>query len=201
MQIAPLDLTPSEKDPNVVYGALPYKDVPTLERTWDNAPWHQDFGFEDGLGWCEAALIEAVPSQVCGLEKAHFEDTVFGRRPQENFNGEDNPDGVVIRDIDSKIVLVVPQSYYDAGLPQTRQKLAQLQVPIRLSRFRALPKPAILDTSIPLKIKKSWREEVEVAFPIIVVRHAVPYDAQYGGFDFSALPATAEEVTDDANFV
>jgi CRISPR-associated endonuclease/helicase Cas3 len=197
--IAPLDLTPDKNKPEIVYGALPYNNVSLLERTWSEAPWKEDFSFEKGLLWCEDALTDEVPNLMCGVEKAHLNDTVFGRRPQENFNGEDNTDGVVIRDIDSKIVLVVPQSYYDADLPDTRQKLAQFQVAVRQSRFRALPKTAVFETTIPLTNKKSWREEVEVSFPIIVVRHAINYDPEGGGFDFWSLPENADEVYDDGN--
>lgn len=194
LQIAPLDLTPNEKNPEVIYGALPYDNIPLLNRTWEKAPWNTEFGFEDGLQWCEESLTDSIPDFVCGLEKAHFEDTVFGRRPQENFNGEDNPDGVVIRDIDSKIVLVVPQCYYDQDLPNNRQALSQFQVAIRLSRFQAIPKTASINTEIPLKIKKNWREEIEVSFPIIIVRDDIGYNPQIGGFDFSSLPQNAKEV-------
>ena len=200
LQIAPLDLTPDEKKPEMVYGALPYTNIPLLKRTLECAPWNTDFGFENGLKWCEDALIDEVLDSVCGLENAHFEDTVFGKRPQENFNGEDNPDGVVIRDIDSKIVLVVPQCYYKQNLPNNRQALAQFQVAIRQSRFRAIPKTALMHETISLKIKKSWREEIEVDFPIIIVRDAIEYDPTGGGFNFSSLPANAEEVHDNSNF-
>ena len=199
LQIAPLDLTPDPKEPEKVYGALPYDNVELLQRTWDEAPWNINFGFDNGLEWCEKSLIDAVPESLCGLKKAHENDTVFGKRPQENFNGEENTDGVTIRDIDSKIVLVLPQIYYDENLPETRQELAQIQVPMRLSRFRAIPSNTKFETTIPIKIKKSWREEISVDFPIIVIRQAVSYDAEMGGFDLSALPEDAQEIHDSSN--
>ncbi len=200
LQIAPLDLTPDEKKPEMVYGALPYTNIPLLERTLKNAPWNTDFGFQNGLKWCEDALTDEVLDSVCGLENAHFEDTVFGKRPQENYNGEDNSDGVVIRDIDSKIVLVVPQCYYNEIEFTNRQHLSQYQVAVRWNRFKALHKTAILNETIPLKIKKNWREEIEVPFPIIIVGDSIKYDSTGGGFDFFSLPADAEEVHDDSNF-
>lgn len=199
LQIAPLDLAPHPKKLELIPGALPYENIELLKRTWQAAPWAQDFGFKDGLRWCEDALTDEVPDLVCGVERAHFEDTVFGRRPQENFNGEDNPDGVVIRDIDSKIVLVVPQCYYDANLPETRAALSQFQVAVRVSRFHRIPTEARLSTTIPIKIKKSWREEKEVDFPIMVIRHAVFYDARGGGFDFWSLPEHDENISDNSN--
>ena len=58
-----------------------------------------------------------------------------------------------------------------------------------------------MSETIPLKIRKSWREEVEVPFPITIVRHAVPYDAEGGGFDFGKLPEHSDEVSDDSNIM
>ncbi len=199
LQIAPLDLDPHPKKPELIPGALPYENVALLNRTWTFAPWTTDLGFKNGLKWCEDALTDEVPIQGGTVENAHFNDTVFGRRPQENFNGEDNPDGVVIRDIDSNVVLVVPQCYYDTNLPDTRAALSQLQVAVRASRFHRIPKEAKFQTTIPVKIKVSAREEKEVDFPIIVIRHVVPYDARGGGFDFWSLPEEAHNIHDDSN--
>lgn len=193
LQIAPLDLTPHPKKPDLIPGALPYTDIEALNLSWDNAPWGEDFDFQKGLDWCEVALPNEPENKLSSIRKAHMEDTVFGRRPQENFNGQDNPDGVVIRDIDESPVLVVPEDYYNKGLPGERQLLAQWQVPVRRSRFRLIPKHLLFDTSTSLKVRRRWNQVDEIAFPIIVVRREVPYDGHQGGFDFTSLSDVEEE--------
>jgi CRISPR-associated helicase Cas3/CRISPR-associated endonuclease Cas3-HD len=193
LQIAPVDLTPHPKKPELIPGALPYKDIPALNRTWDNAPWNENFSFDVGLAWCEIALPDEPVNKGSTVTDAHINDTVFGRRPQENFNGDDNPDGVVIRDIDSATVMVIPEDHYLGGLPEERQLLAQAQVPLRLTRLKAIPKKMVEHWTTDIKVQRNWREIETIAFPILVVRREVCYDWQHGGFDFSKLDEIEDE--------
>lgn len=188
LQIAPLDLTPAEKKPELTPGALPYEDVELLKRTNEHAPWNQDFDFQTGINWCERSLIDIPPHKSIGLRDASLKDTAFGRKPQENFNGEDNPNGVAIRDIDEQPVLVIPQCYYDEGLPKDRLALAQKQVPLRRSRFGMLKSAdALTFTQTEIILKRGTARQEVISLPIIVVHDGITYDAEGGGFDLSEL--------------
>lgn len=187
--VAPLDWQtgePQDDDPI----ALPYKEAAVLERTWELAPWDEEFTFARGLEWCEQVLVDDVPQRRNGIDSQSVEDAVFGKRPQENFNGESDGGGVVIRDIEPSRS-VVPYCYY-ADLPDDLTQLARYFVPLRRKKYFRL-KNVMIETTTPVILRRGSEKEEEINYPIVVANETIPYDPQHGGFDFSEAPVKDEE--------
>lgn len=169
--------------------ALPYDDLRVLERTWSNAPWNEVFTFECGLQWCEIALPDEPTYGDGGLREAAVQDSAFGKKPQENFSG-DNRDGVTIRDIDEDTRAVIPEvlycNHFDVDVPKTPQELAQFRVPLRHRKFHALQKMIVPET-IKVVVGKGTKKQETFDYTINILKSIVPYDAKNGGFDFSVL--------------
>lgn len=169
--------------------ALPYDDLRVLERTWSNAPWNEVFTFERGLQWCEIALPDEPIYGDGGLREAAVQDSAFGKKPQENFSG-DNRDGVTIRDIDEDTRAVIPEVLYsenfDVDVPKTPQEMAQFRVPLRRRKFHAMSKMIVPET-IKVVVGKGTKRQETFDHTIHILKDIVPYNAKNGGFDFSVL--------------
>ena len=178
--VAPLDLTLN--DAGSCPAALPYQEPALLQETWDTAPWDQEFTFAIGLNWCEVVLADEPQKRKSGLEAASLKDAAFGKKPQENYLGEDNPDGVIIRDIDDDTVLVIPEDYI-SKLPNTLMELAQFQVPIRRRKFHAIDPGLIEKQTRPFVIRRG-KETKTIDYEITIIKSNLPYQPLHGGFDF-----------------
>ena len=169
--------------------ALPYDDLRVLERTWSNAPWNEIFTFERGLEWCEISLPDEPTYGDGGLREAAVQDSAFGKKPQENFSG-DNRDGVTIRDIDEDTRAVIPEDlylkYFQTDEPKTSQELAQFRVPLRRRKFHVLEK-MIVPQMVKIVVGKGTKRQETFDYTIYILKNIVPYDAKKGGFDFSIL--------------
>ena len=169
--------------------ALPYDDLRVLERTWESAPWNKVFTFERGLQWCEIALPDEPVYGDGGLREAAVQDSAFGKKPQENFSG-DNRDGVTIRDIDEDTRAVIPEvlyrDHFDVETPKTPQELAQFRVPLRRRKFHALEKLIVPET-VKIVTGKGTKRQETFDYTIYILKDIVPYNARKGGFDFSVL--------------
>ena len=177
--------------------ALPYVDLKKpesglqmLERTWNHAPWDEVFDFDKGIAWCETALPDEPIYNDGGLRAACWTDGAFGKKPQENFSGDNNPDGVTLRDIDDAMRTVLPPQYYQElcnlheGRNLMRQEIAQYEVPLRSKKFWALQKMTTPAT-LPIKVRDGAFKWKIVELPIHILN--IKYDAMRGGFDFGAL--------------
>ena len=167
---------------------LPYGDIRVLERTWQHAPWDKVFSFERGLRWCEIALPDDPIYGDGGLRQAAIADAAFGKKPQENFSG-DNRDGVTIRDIDEDTRAVIPQILYEqffAEAAKTPQELAQFRIPLRHRKFRALEK-MIVQEVVKVVTGRGTKREENFDFTVHILKNIVPYNAKNVGFDFSVL--------------
>jgi CRISPR-associated endonuclease/helicase Cas3 len=180
--IAPVDMTVDTK--GNVPGALPYKDIAVLERTWQFAPWDKIFDFQIGLKWCEDALTEDPGTRECGLLAASVTDAVFGNKPQENF-GEDGDVGLVtIRERDDEPIAVVPEIYV-GRLGTTMDRITPFLVPLRRHKYMELERSGFIeDRFVPLVLGKGMpARERTISYRIRVVHRSIPYDARYVGFD------------------
>lgn len=192
--VAPIDLTPNGK--GECPAALPYKDFALLQNTLDTAPWDADFTFRIGLDWCEAVLATEPQTIEIGLQEAARKDAAFGKKPQENFAGEDNADGVTIRDIDDDVMLALPGKYFNKPTP-TLTDLAQLQVPIRRRKFYAVD-AGLVEKQARQFIVGRGRQAKTIDYELTIIKSNLPYDPEGGGFDFrSGVGVLVPEQTDD----
>ncbi len=163
--------------------ALPYTDLALLKRTWDAAPWNLVFDFRIAQDWCECALSDMVEYRSTGIRTAHDEDTVFGKRPADNFSGDEQAGNVVIRDNTEHVYTVIPQCHVAAIEKQTPhltlQDLTQYTIGLRPRKYFALDRQGFIEERhIALKGVEDFR--------IRCVR-SILYDANVIGFDFRAV--------------
>jgi len=194
--IAPLELTLN--DDGSCPAALPYQDPALLSNTWDTAPLGQAFTFAIGLDWCETILADEPQKQKNGLEAASLKDAAFGKKPQENYSGEENPDGVVIRDIDDDIKLVIPERYL-GDLPNSLIELAQVQVSIRRRKFFAVDPGLVEKQTRPIVIRQGKETKI-IDYEITIIKSNLPYDPVGGGFDFRVGEGVLRPQQNDDNF-
>lgn len=162
---------------------LPYTDIDMLKRTWDEAPWNKVFDFRIAQDWCESALCEVVDYTSTGIRTAYDEDTVFGNRPADNFNDDDQSGNVVIRDNIESLYPVMPQCLFAIVAEKSQQlslkDLAQFTIGLRRPKYFALQRLGFIE---PRTIALNDAE----AYRIRCVR-SIPYDADVAGFDFRAI--------------
>jgi CRISPR-associated helicase Cas3/CRISPR-associated endonuclease Cas3-HD len=180
--VAPLDIDYETAEDK--HAGLPYKDAKLLQRTWQLAPWDEDFSFARGLDWCEKVLTDEVIHRPSRLFEQSNLDAVFGNRPQENYRDDGGGQAVTIRDIEPSY-LVIPRQFYDAELPKDRALLSQLMVPLSRTKFHTLcQKGVVLETETCIEVRRNCHQTDTVDFPIRVVQSEVSYDPRSGGFDF-----------------
>jgi len=192
--VAPLDLVLN--DDGSCPAALPYQDSTLLHRTWDMAPWQEAFTFDAGLGWCETVLADEPPTRSNGLKVASLKDATFGKKPQDNFAGENNPDAVTIRDIDENTILVVPECYATQPM-NTLTELSQFQVPVRRRKFHAIDPGLVEKQSRSITFKRG-KETKTIDYEITIIKSNLPYDATGGGFDFRTGGILSPQRNDDS---
>lgn len=192
--VAPLDLTPNDKGKCPV--ALPYKDFNLLQTTLDKTPWGEEFTYALGLDWCEAVLTDEPPTLQIGLQEATRTDAAFGKKPQENFAGEENTDGVTIRDIDDEVKLVLPEIYLNKPTA-TLTALAQLQVPIRRRKFHAIDAGLVETQNRSFTVKRGSQFKT-IDYELTIIKSNLVYNPGRGGFDFrvSDVPLPPGEAAD-----
>lgn len=196
--IAPLDLdAEGDRFPG---NALPYTDLDVLKRTWEAAPWGEEFDFAKGAQWCERALVEPPDEIRIGIESASVEDSVFGNLPEERFEGEDGTGRIPIRNKDETLYHVIPEVYLTRVHGEPIENVARCQVPLRRSKFFQLRNLGLVEQrTVPVQISSSFsRSTRQDNVPIWVVRSNVPYDAHGVGFDFKfgALELPAQDTED-----
>lgn len=180
--IAPLDM--SEEKEGVVPGALPYKDISLLERTWELAPWDEVFDFQRGLLWCEEALTEQPITRDNGLIAASVNDTVFGNKPQENFGEDGDVCLVTIRERDEEPVSVIPEMYF-GRLGHTLNEITPYLVPVRRHKYYAIENAGFIEERcVSLVLAKGVpNREKTIPYKVRVVRSTLRYDHKVVGFD------------------